>query len=553
MKTLQKYSFPQIENEYLHDKLHQITQKYSIMYIFYRSASVVTGSKTILYICTLDKEEAETLQKQKWVGKLLAENILVYFTYHSRLDYGFFTGNPFDWYYGATATVLHKNKDTTLPSGNQKLFLKSFKEYKDRYYEPHKVLQLQARQLLSQKSIASTYMVYISLFYHHFDYLKELYTGSTFTTESLHQKIQYLSVHIPEIKTSFTSRKCNEYYLMSALSIAKKAVKNNDDTLVDPELINAIIETEFVLNQMVIKRFREFKTIIKSDSLKPPLLLTTADSSSNHVNKENEQLSKVVSIITGRIIPEEIYLFHKREIMNCNYYNGKSTGKPTTLYYLLLVGTNLSNEELFNIGQSVISRSDNQFAVVLIGHDRGWIQKNVGRHQSFFKSFICNENKIYSSDESFPQIQWKYPFKPKNSDLEIYYRSALKNVQQYLILRKHSHENNHEFIFNLFAGTFIRLIRCYIYSSLTYLPNYLSSFSLWKLCVYSAPEFEKLEILFEKISIKFYFMIDYYLKFHHNETHLSPLQLLPMDEILTFLSEKLKQKVNENNQIEISI
>lgn len=553
MKTLQKNSFPLIENEYISDRLQQLIENYSIMYIFYRPPSVATGLQTVLYICTLNKEEAETLQKQKWVGKLLAKNILVYFTYHFQLDYRFFTGNPFDWYYGATATVLYRNKDTIFPIGNLKLFLKSFKEYKDRYYQPHKVLYSQAQQLLSQKSIASTYMTYISLFNHHFDYLKELYTGSTFITENLHEKIQYLSVHIPEIKIPFASRKCNEYYLMSALSRAKKAVRKNDDTLVDPELINAIVETEFELNQMVIKRFREFKTIIKSDFLKPPLLLTVSDTTSNHMSKENEQLSQVVSIITNRIIPEEIYLFHKREIMNCNYYNGKSTGKPTALYYLLLVGTNLSNEKLFNIGQSVISRSDNQCAVVLIGHDRGWIQKNVSRHQSFFKSFICNENKIYSSDESFPQIQWKYPFKPENSDLEIYYRSALKNVQQYLILRKHSHENNHEFIFNLFAGTFIRLIRCYIYSSLNYLPNYLSAFSLWKLCVYSVPEFEKMEILFEKISMKFYFMIDYYLKFHHNETHLSLEQLLAMDEIVIFLSEKLTQKVNESNQIEISI
>ncbi|WP_337039167.1 hypothetical protein [Elizabethkingia anophelis] len=553
MKTLQKYSFPQIENKYLSDRLLQIIEKYSIMYIFYRMASVATGSKVVLYICTLNKEEAEKLQRQKWVSKLLTENILVYFTYHFRLDYGFFTGNPFDWYYGATATVLYKNKDATLPIENQKLFFKNFKEHKDRYYQPHKVLSSQAQQLLSQKSIPSAYMVYISLFNHHFDYLKELYTGSTFTTENLHEKIQYLSAHIPEIKIPFANRKCNEYYLLTALNRAKKAVKKNDDTLIDPELINAIIETEFELNQMVIKRFREFKAIIKSDFQKPPLLLTTADTSSNHVSQENEQLSMVVSIITSRIIPEEIYLFHKQEIVYCNYYNGKSRGKPTTLYYLLLVGTNISNEELLNIGQSVVSKSDNQCAVVLIGHGRGWIQKNVSRHQSFFKNFMCNENKIYTSDESHSQIQWKYPFQPKYSDLEIYYRSALKNVQQYFILRKHSHENNHEFTFNLFAGTFTRLIRCYIYSSLIYLPNYLTSFSLWKLCVYSAPEFEKLEILFEKISIKFYFMIDYYLKFHHNETHLSLEQLLAMDEILTFLSEKLTQKVNENTQIEISI
>jgi len=81
-----------------------------------------------------------------------------------------------------------------------------------------------------------------------------------------------------------------------------------------------------------------------------------------------------------------------------------------------------------------------------------------------------------------------------------------------------------------------------VYSKLSYLPNYLPAFNLWKLCVYADPGLKKLEYLFEKLSGNdFLKEVNKHTHFHHDLSRLTEKKLLIMDEILNTLIQELKR------------
>ena len=96
-------------------------------------------------------------------------------------------------------------------------------------------------------------------------------------------------------------------------------------------------------------------------------------------------------------------------------------------------------------------------------------------------------------------------------------------------------------MFDLFSKSVLRIFRTFVFSKLSYLPNYLPAFSLWKLCVFAEPELEKLEFLFEKCSGESFFReLDNHNQFSHGISLLSGEKLLIMDEILRLLLKKLE-------------
>lgn len=237
-----------------------------------------------------------------------------------------------------------------------------------------------------------------------------------------------------------------------------------------------------------------------------------------------------ISVQIVKIHPvEEIYLFHQVQ------------PSQQTTYFLLLIGESLGTEKQTRIQQSVNSRFEGKYSVVLIGHSRSWIQTNLFYQQAFFRKIMKPENLVFQSRPNHPSIHWENPFDSVYPDLEYLHSSAIKLSAQYFVLRNHSENGNTEGIFDLFSKSILRIFRTLVYAKLSYLPNYLPAFTLWKLCVYADPGLEKLQYLFEKLSGEDFFKeVNKGNHFHHDLSRLTEKKLLAMDETMNKLQDKLK-------------
>jgi len=349
-----------------------------------------------------------------------------------------------------------------------------------------------------------------------------LYIGRNFNLDSLHQRIKRLARFIPGIEGLFVKKNGNEYYLISQLERGIEAAEQADELCINYELYESIKEVEVKLYEMVSGRFAELKKLIKSgipkqiDRVVPKSLV------------EDSELSPIITQLLKIKPAEEIYLFHKKQSFQ------------STIYYLLLIGEGLGTEILNRMQQSVMTKFNGKCVVVLIGHSRIWIQTNLFIHQSFFQKIMSSENIIFQSSQNHSPIHWETPYTPDYPDLDYYYRSANELVANYFVLRHHSEKENREGIDGLFCNSILRIFRTFIFSKLTYLPHYLSAFSLWKLCVYAEPKLENVEFLFEKLNGENFFKeVGDHTRFHHVISRLTKKKLLVMDEILNLLLQEL--------------
>ena len=155
------------------------------------------------------------------------------------------------------------------------------------------------------------------------------------------------------------------------------------------------------------------------------------------------------------------------------------------------------------------------------------------------------ENLLFQSHSNHPSIHWEENGTPEFPDLEYLNRSAIKLSAQYFVFRNHSEKDNTEGISDLFSKSILRIFRTLVYSKLSYLPNYLPAFNLWKLCIYAEPRLEKQEYLFEKLSGEDFFKeVAYHSRFHHDLSRLTEKKLLIMDDILNTLLKELNTTFN---------
>ena len=151
------------------------------------------------------------------------------------------------------------------------------------------------------------------------------------------------------------------------------------------------------------------------------------------------------------------------------------------------------------------------------------------------------ENLRFQSHQNHPAIHWEKPYSPGYPDLEYYYRSSTRMAAQYFVLRNNSEKDITDGLSDLFGKSVLRILRTFVFSTLSYLPNYLPAFDLWKLCVYAEPKLEKVEYLFEKCSGESFFKeVDHHTQFYHGISRLTERKLLIMDEILNLLLQKLE-------------
>jgi len=432
-------------------------------------------------------------------------------------------GNPFFAWYCQKSTIIYQNPSAKDCSNRDwPSFKKRFKRYFLAFNHDRDNLLTAVNRFQELDSLTGLFVSYLSVFEYTIRYLEILYIGSTFESENLHQRIKKLIRYNPEMESIFVPRNGNEYYLIFELEKAKDFAEDGDEIRLNEKLIDSFSQAEEKLHKMALSRFSELKSLIKSgfprqsfiDQIEP----TAADSLMSEIAA---QIIKIHPI-------EEIYLFH--QIRN----------NRQTTYFLLLIGENLGTETLTRIQQSVNSIFERKSLVVLIGHSQSWIQTNLFYQQIFFKKIMIQGNLKYQSHPNHPLIHWEDNHTPEYPDLEYLNRSAINLSAQYFVLRYHSEKDNTEGIFDLFSKSVLRIFRTLVYSRLSYLPNYLPAYTLWKLCVYAYSGLEKLEYLFEKLSgADFFKEITYHTRFHHELSRLTEQKLLLADEILNTLLKEL--------------
>ncbi|WP_321995999.1 hypothetical protein [Draconibacterium orientale] len=528
METKKESRFLRVENKELREKLYQLTREFPIAYIFYHPGKTTEPSH--LTIITSEPGQVERIESRKWIRNSRNDsNTLFHVIYHEKMNFEYRTGNPFMASYCRRSDIIYQNpKAKECPETDWASFKKRFKRYRESYYHDRDILLSEANRFHSRGSLTAIFLSYLDIYEYIIRFLEILFIGHAFDSMDLHERIKQLTHLVPSIEGVFVKKSGKEYYLVSELEKAKEVAENGDEVQLNESLYESIVEAEVKLHKLVSDRFLEFKIQLKTAV---PAQKNTHDPDSSIEDKE---LSSIIAKMVEVQEVEEIYLFHQSQ----NHY--------TKTYFLLLIGKGLGTEILNQIRQSVKAKSEGKLEVVLIGHTRIWIQTNLFYHQAFIKKVMVPKNLRYQSNKNHPFIHWENPYTPEYPDLEHYYSSSIKLAAQYFILRDNAEDDNMEGLGEIFGRAVLRILRTIIYSKLSYLPNYLPAFNLWKLCVYAEPKLDKIEFLFEKCSGENFFAeLGNYNRFYHGISLLTVEKLSVMDEILKFLLLKLEAAYTE--------
>lgn len=514
---------PQLD-EVLYGKLHQLTKEFEIAYIFYNPQNS-NGIPEIMII-SYENKNVKTIESRKWIqNSLKNQGVIFHVMNFTMMEFAFKKGNPFIAQFCHPNALIYQTPDAcNLSALEWKSFKKKFNRFEDQFHHDRDIFVSEIHRFEKVSGFTSIFLTYESLFSHDIEFLESIYFGKINSPDDLHQRIKQLSQVIPSIESLFVKENEIKYFLISQIEKGKIAADHDDSIYVKPELINNIKEIEQKLCDFICRRLLELKELIKSEN-KPNFerVISSTD--------EESEISKIVSQVISVKPIEEIYLFHKMENL-----------KGST-YYLLLIDPNLGTKLLTKIQQSVNSKFKN-CSVVLIGHSRIWIQKDLYVHQSFFQNIMNAKNRIYQSHEFHPQIHWEDPYTPYFPDLDFVYASTKMLVDNYFILRANIQNENHQGLLDLFSSSIIKIFHTIVYSKLSYRTNYISTENMWKLCLHADPKLQNIEYLFKKISPENFFkIIDKHVNYHLGFCKVSKEDLQVMDEILTILLEKSTEMV----------
>jgi len=506
----------------LQDSLRQLIAEFAIASIFYHPSEKGISQLIIVLISNVDLHLVES---KKWIANTFIKyGLLVHVISEFSMKNSLSIGNPFTTANCRKTALLYSNAEGNDCSDiSWSSCKKKYGQYTERFYHYHDLLLSESRRMKNYSSQLCTVLILNSVYEFDIFQLEQLYFGRNLNLENLHQSINRLILVEPELASLFVKKNENEFFLIGELERAVQCAEEDDDYFND-DLVNVLTECESKLYHLVSKRFSELKKSIKT--IMPEHSFKLMD----YVVDEDEE-TKIISQIL-RIKPvEEIYLFDKR------------IDSVQSVYYLLLVGEGLGSVVLSSMQQSVSARLGSHVEVVIIGHSRIWIQKNLFKHQAFFKEIMQHKNRVYQS-AVYPQIHWEEPHVKCYPDLEYYFRSAKVLYESYLAVRKDGKKNSEgaELLFN---HTLMRVFRTLVFSKSSYLPNYATPFILWNLLVHLEPELEKVEFLFHKYNDKNFFgFIKHRLQFNHDFARTSKKDLKLMDEILGLLVDNLTQSVN---------
>jgi hypothetical protein len=529
MKTSEKLSFPKLENEFLENILRQLVNQHSIIQIFFTKQPPCVFSYLLIHI---EKNmDAEQLQQNKWVKKVRKRyQIDVRFIYSTRLHHLFFLGHPFIELYCQPSALIYQNKeseDSLVITREWKKFKKRFNVFQDHFYHDHDLHKSQVQNLISEGSSNSVFTSYARLIEYDLEYLEELYSGNKSASLSLDERINNLIEYIPAIQKYFVRNSPNKYYLTDLFVKAKEA-SADDDVIYKGEMYEAVGIIEQSLYRLIEERFDELKKLIKKGKFESNEIVCQISEKPKDII-----LGTAIEIILESVEVEQIYLYHQ-----INY------GEKTT-YYLLLIATGAGNEKLRLMNQSLKSKTGEKYDFVLISHNRYWIQTNLYQHQSFFTSIIQGKYLIHSSSSYHPEFHWEIPHNPYHADLYFYFKPTKDIALQFFTIVNNTKENYQglEYFFALF---FMSFCRTYIFIKTYYLPNYLSSQTLWQLCIYADADIRKYNYLIEQFWTDIFPYLDRHMTLYHKMSKLNKEEVGQMNVIVEKLMYELHNLVIEN-------
>ena len=165
MKTIEKLSFPKLENEYLENILRQLINQYAIIQMFFSKQESSVFSFLIINI--ENNMDAQQLQQNKWVRKM-KENfqIIILFMSSSKLHHHYSLGQPFVAFYCRPTTVIFHSEDlqdSIFATTHWKKYKKRFSLYEDNFYHDHDLHSWQVKNLISEGSSNSVFTTYSRL------------------------------------------------------------------------------------------------------------------------------------------------------------------------------------------------------------------------------------------------------------------------------------------------------------------------------------------------------------------------------------------------------
>ncbi|RKS92703.1 hypothetical protein BC952_2618 [Flavobacterium limicola] len=530
MKTLEKLSFPKLENEFLENILRQLVNQYAVIQIFFTREPSRLFSQLIIHI---DKNsDAEQLQLNKWVQKVRnRDQIAVYFIYSAKLHHRFSLEQPFIELYCQPSALIYQNSAAVNPltiTTDWKKYKKHYSVFQERFYHDHELHNTQVHNLISEGCSNSVFTSYARLIAYDLDYLEELYLGNKSASLPLDERINSLIAYLPDIQKYFVRNSHSKYYLTDLFIKAKEASINDDEPIHKDELYEAVGIAEHSLYRLIEERFDELKKLLKNG------LYKKHEVSCPIANElKDEILDIAVETILKSVEAEQIYLYHQIT------YGEKMT------YYLMLIANGSGNDKLRVLTQSLKSKTGGKYDFVLICHSRNWIQTNLYQHQSFFATIIQGKYLMYSSSQYHPEFHWEVPHHRYHADLYFYYKPTTAIAFQFFTIANTTKENYQglEYFFALF---FLSFCRTYIFVKTYYLPNYLSSQALWELCIYADPAIRKYNYMIEQFWTDFFPYLDKHMTLQHKLSKLNKEEVDQMRVIVEKLMHELHHLVIED-------
>ena len=528
MKASKKLAFPKLDNEFVENILRQLVNQYSVIQIFFSKNPSSVFSHLIIHI--EKNSDAQELQQSRWVKKVRNRyQIDVYFIYSVKFHHKFSLGHPFVEFYCQPLAVIYQNeelRDSPIITREWEKYKKKFNAFQERFYHDHDLHKSQVQNLISEGSSNSVFTSYARLIEYDLEYLEELYTGNNLNSMGLNDRINNMTDYIPEIQKCFVKISSNRFYLTDLFAKAKEATAG-DDSIYQNEMYEAVGITEQSLYRLIERRFDELKKLIKKESLQVQKVLNQIDEKPKDII-----LDIAIETILNFVEVEQIYLYHHIT------YGEKMT------YYLMMIATGAGNEKLSQISQSLKSKINGKYDFVLLSHSLCWIQNNLYQNQSFFTNIIQEKSLIYSSSPYHPEFHWEVPHNPYHADLYLYYKSAKESAIQFFAIANNTKENYQglEYLFSLF---FLSFCRTYIFVKTYYLPNYLSTQTLWQLCIYGDSDIRKYEYLIEQFWTDFFPYLDRNMAIHHKLSKLDKEKVAVMNTIVEKLMNELHNLVIE--------
>lgn len=489
MKTIEKLTFPQIENEYVENILRELAGKINIVQMFFTKARSSEFSKLIINIES--SIGAKKYQQSKWVRKVKERlQIDVLFIFSSKIRHHYSLGDPFKAYYCRESAVIYQNNEfanSAFKTMEWQKFKKRFNEFENNFHHDHELHKWQIKNLISEGSANSVFTSYSRLIEYDLQWLEEFYTGNKSESADLNERINNLIQYLPVIQKYFVKTSKGGYYLIDLFEQAKEA-SGDEEAMYRNEMFQAVENAEESLYGLIGDRFNEFRKLIKKGYALKQEVLCDAE-------PKDKVLETAVQTILGSVDAEQIYLYNQ------------AVNISKTTYYLLIISEGLGNEKLKTIINTIKSRTDNNSSFVLISHSRYWIQNNLYEYQNFFEKIIKQDFLIYSSSMHHPDFHWESPHRPYHGDIDFFYRWTEQSFRQFSMIANNS-DDNYCGLTSIFSLFFMSYCRTYIFAKTYYMPNYLPNQTLWDLCIYPEPNLIKHNYLMEQFWTSFFPFLD---------------------------------------------